>query len=84
VQVWVSDKFKFIYVRQPKSSSSAVMFAISQQLCEGRVCSRDELRPAFTLEEIPWDKYFVFTFVRNPWTRILSAYHMFNDKHLRR
>lgn len=83
LQVYVSDKWKFIYIRQPKSSSSSVLIALTQQLCRGQ-CKSNELRAVTKLDEKKWEEYFVFTFVRNPWTRLLSAYHMFNGKHLRR
>eukprot|EP00892_Ulva_mutabilis_P011502 jgi/Ulvmu1/8724/UM047_0065.1 len=78
-QVYVSDTWKFIYIRQPKASSSTMLQAIRSQLCGGR-CKP----PHFYQEQdknkfLPkWESYFVFTVVRNPWTRALSAYSMFN------
>lgn len=79
VQVWVSDTWKFIYMRQPKSSSSAVIGSIKSQLCKG-YCRRGDLYPETDMGSLAliWDSYFVFTFVRNPWTRALSAYSMFS------
>lgn len=78
-QVYVSDAWKFIYIRQPKASSSTMLHAIRSQLCGG-TC-----KPPFFYQEhdktklLPkWESYFVFTIVRNPWTRALSAYSMFN------
>lgn len=75
----MSDTWRFIYIRQPKASSSSMLQAIRSQLCGG-TC-----RPPFfyqehtkALFEAKWESYFVFTIVRNPWTRALSAYSMFN------
>ena len=90
-QVHVSHKWKFIFVRQPKASSTAVMVAIKKQLCglssakHGLQCKPDEFREVQQrLPDKLWQEYFVFTVVRNPWVRMLSAYHMFNKTFLRR
>lgn len=90
VQVYISEKWRFIYIRQPKSSSTAVITAVKTQLCglaAGKGdCELDEFRLA-TEEDINsriWEDFFVFTFVRNPWTRMLSAYNMFQQFFLRR
>ena len=79
LQIYVSDTWKFIYIRQPKASSSSMLHAIRSQLCGG-TC-----RPPLFYQEqdkakiqAKWEEYFVFTIVRNPWTRALSAYSMFN------
>jgi Sulfotransferase family len=88
VQVYISDKWKFIYVRQPKSSSTAVLHAIKKQLCglaDGNGdCRTEDFRQISDLEEHKWRSYFVFTFVRNPWLRVLSAHKMFSLIFLRR
>lgn len=79
LQVYVSDTWQFIYIRQPKASSSSMLHTIRTQLCGG-TCKP----PHFYQEhdkakfEAKWASYFVFTAVRNPWTRALSAYSMFN------
>jgi hypothetical protein len=85
VQVYVSDRYKFLYIRQPKSSSTAVLGAIKGQLCGGK-CDKDQLRPLH-IHRVPddiWNEYLVFTFVRNPWTRILSSYKFLHSHFLRR
>lgn len=91
-QAYISHKFKFIYVRQPKSSSSAVLLAINRQLC-GNTCNYQEpdqwgekLDPQLVgeISDEHWNNYFVFTVVRNPWTRILSTYKFLHHEHLRR
>jgi hypothetical protein len=90
VQVYISEKWRFIYVRQPKSSSTAIIAAIKTQLCglEDRKadCEPDEFRLADSrdISDHVWEEFFVFTFVRNPWTRMLSAYRMFQERLLRR
>ena len=83
----ISRKWRFIYVRQPKSSSTAVIAAIKSQLCgvaEGSVdeCAEDEFALAAHISEDEWRNFFVFTVVRNPWTRLLSAHTMFNTHFL--
>lgn len=75
----MSATWKFIYLRQPKSSSSAVIGSIKTQLCKG-ICGHKDLYPEKDMVALSklWDSYFVFTVVRNPWTRALSAYTMFS------
>lgn len=83
----ISHKWKFIFVRQPKSSSTAIMVAIKSQLC-GLVdgvgeCAPDEFTSANDVTDEQWRDYFVFTVVRNPWIRMLSAHTMFTKHFLR-
>lgn len=83
VQVYVSDEWRFIYVRNPKSSSTALLNAITEQLCGGECSERQlKLRGMVEMFAPKWEEYFVFTVVRNPWTRALSAYTMFNSHFL--
>ena len=90
VQVYISERWRFIYIRQPKSSSTAVLFAI-RRLCLAnggkKGCERDQFRKVAREEYIgdeTWKDFFVFTFIRNPWTRLLSGYKMFDHNFLRR
>lgn len=85
VQVYVSETWKFIFVRNPKSSSTAIIAAIKNQLCN-RSCSDEQFRQVRVMQQLTakWDSYFVFTVVRNPWLRGLSAYGMFTKSFLRR
>ena len=97
VQAWVSHKYKFIYLRLLKSASSTVLGALFQSICSktdesGRArCKPDELAEVPNLKagspealEVDrwWREYFVFSFVRNPWSRLSSAYFMFTSKDL--
>lgn len=72
-QVHVSHAHRLAFARQPKSASTAVMAAM-------RESAMDEL---VEMERAP-PGYFVFTFVRNPWTRAASAHRMMNRSFLRR
>jgi hypothetical protein len=90
MQVWISRKWRFIFIRQPKSSSTAIMVAIKSQLC-GLVdpenydrCQLDEFKVAGAIPEETWRDFFVFTVVRNPWTRMLSAHNMFRKHFLKK
>jgi Sulfotransferase family len=90
VQVWVSKKWRFIFIRQPKSSSTAVMVAIKSQLCgladpsNVNNCDPDQFAVAEDITDAMWREFFVFTIVRNPWTRLLSAHTMFTKHFLKK
>ena len=79
-QVFVSIKYKFIYIRQPKASSTSLMAVMNTLYCGGRKCKTHEftqVSEAETLSSAMWRSYFVFTVVRNPIARMISAYLMF-------
>lgn len=92
MQVYVSEKYKFVFIRQPKSSSTAVLHGLEALVCDGTLrkggCSSDQLRrvtnPRKDISRDQWKDFFVFTVVRNPWIRMLSAYSMFNEGFLHR
>lgn len=86
MQIWLSDKYRFVYLRQPKSSSKIVLRAVRKDICRRGACLPDEFR-LVELSEYPkflprLKEYFVFTFVRNPWTRSLSVFSMFHQHFL--
>lgn len=88
MQIFVSHKFKFIYVRQQKSSSSTIITAITRTFCgDIGVCTDDEfkreLNPNNRISQEQWREYFVFTWVRNPWVRMESSYRFLCGKFLR-
>ena len=85
LQVFVSEEYKFVYIRQPKSSSSSTLAAIRELYCSGRECKQREfmkVADAKSLSKKMWKTFFVFTIVRNPVTRMVSAYLMFTRRFL--
>lgn len=71
-QNFISMKYEFIYIRQPKSGSTAIERAMHRLFCNSGPCSSEVLDhfrpvPGRRQEEIRWWRsFFVFTFVRNP------------------
>jgi Sulfotransferase family len=82
-QLYVSHKYRAVFVRQPKSASTAVLDALKEAMCETRTCHADEFSEVPALRPHVFDEYAVFTFVRNPWTRAVSAYRMMHKWFLR-
>eukprot|EP00892_Ulva_mutabilis_P002461 jgi/Ulvmu1/12215/UM086_0004.1 len=85
-QIWISDKWEFVYILQPKSSAKMVMRAVRKDICKKAACLPEEFR-LLDFEDIGslpdlLRRYYVFTFVRNPWTRALSTYSMFHKDFL--
>ena len=82
MQVYVSRKYRAIYVRQPKSASSTIMKSILRTLCEGKSPCDTDAFVKMWVERITyrqWSEYFVFTVVRNPWTRAASAFTFMHE-----
>ena len=81
----ISDSHRFIYVRIPKCASCSVrdMF---------RKYKTDRMQPSRRGAEyfrskwgrVKWEEYFTFSFVRNPWGRLVSMYAFLLNVHNRR
>ncbi len=67
-QVTVSDKRQFIYIGTPRSGSSALHY------CLGSNFVTDAVQKDIDISNPKYKNYFKFTFVRNPWDRVLSCY----------
>lgn len=70
------DTHKCIYVRIPKCASQSVSKALFGNLGGGHRTIR-EYRMVFSAQEFA--SYFKFAFVRNPWDRLVSAYHFLRE-----
>ena len=66
------DQYQCIFVRIPKTASRSISRALFGNLSGGHT-SMKRYQIIFSKEE--FDCYFKFTFVRNPWSRIFSAYN---------
>ena len=87
----ISERWRFIYIKLAESSSSAILKAMhkicSEASGEERKCNEEEftrVRDPRTIDDQTWNDFFVFTIVRNPWARMLSAYKTFTRNFLRK
>lgn len=82
----MSRRFRFIYIRTAKSSSSSILLAIKNTFCGGQRCGHSYLKQvkdaAADVSDADWRSFFVFTWLRNPFTRLASAYFMFSERFL--
>jgi len=87
----IDHEHKFVYVRVPKTGSSSVMSTLFPELWPKHV-SRDTpgswlydkshvpldmIKDELTSEQ--YNSYFKFSFVRNPYDRLVSSYFYYND-----
>ncbi len=66
------DEYQCIFVRIPKSASMSITTALFGNISGGHNSIRD-YQLIFSKKD--FDNYFKFTFVRNPWDRVFSAYN---------
>ena len=80
-----SERYKFIYIDVPKTASASIRYALVK-LTQGEASVLPEHNPLEWYKEsgrlkASLDEYFIFTFVRNPWARIVSAYFYLERTH---
>lgn len=80
-RIAVSRKHKFIYFRIPKAANSTVVTALHEDAASEGYASRDakhsfDRASTLTRDEVAElkDRFFLFTVVRDPYSRLLSAY----------
>ena len=69
VGIW--DQHKLVYIRIPKSGSTSILGA-NDGIHTGRTC-REIRMPLRQINRLD-DSWTVFSFVRNPWARLVSTY----------
>jgi hypothetical protein len=70
------DTYKCIYVRIPKCASRSISQSLFDNLGGGHKTIL-EYQLIFSSKE--FNSYFKFAFVRNPWDRLVSAYHFLKE-----
>ena len=69
----VNNQHKFIFVHVYRTGGTSIDKAFGGNNHKGGTHT--------ALETVPnWKDYFSFAFVRNPWDRVVSAYHMHKTK----
>lgn len=89
----ISHKHKFVFFSNPKAASESVREAldpysdvgseVEHPIYHHHVTPRD-MRAHFEQQGWDWDDYLKFTFVRNPWDRLVSYYYYFKPDRDRR
>ncbi|KAL3787219.1 hypothetical protein HJC23_012340 [Cyclotella cryptica] len=77
----VSDEYKFVYIHVLKSGGTATKEFLRKSLCgeNDNDCTKVDprvIRPFSCRHAVNIDGYFVFSFVRNPFSRMYSMYSM--------
>lgn len=71
----ISPKYKFIYISVPKAASRSLVTALYRKPMIDYGSFEDHNNYSRLLKRnAHYQKYFKFTFVRNPWSRAVSAY----------
>lgn len=70
------DENKCIFVHIPKSAGVSVSRALFGNLAGGHAGIN---RYQIIFSQYEFDTYFKFTYVRNPWDRLVSAFHFFKE-----
>ncbi len=74
----ISNNYKIIYVHIQKTGGSTVSSLMAENFSDTKqfLNKHDQLLWGKMSLLQDWDKYFKFTFVRNPWDRLVSWYSM--------
>ena len=71
----ILNQHQSIFIHIPKTGGTSIEKFFNMRMFHrtGKHDSAAKLRK--TLDELTWAKYFKFSFVRNPWDRMVSYYH---------
>ena len=91
--VFISDKHKTIFIKVPKTGSTSIVHSIenifdkkyNNKLPEEYRCFgglRKHIPASDIAKHMPeiWKNYFTFSFVRNPYYHVISAYYQLKNK----
>lgn len=71
----ISHKYNFIYISIPKAASRSMMdIFIWRPVADMDCFEKNEEITKLIKQQVKYKKYFKFTFVRNPWSRVVSCY----------
>ena len=77
----ISHKHKFVYIAITKTGSSTICNTLNEysdirfnKSHNQPNMGASELKKKFDMQNWNWEEYFKFTFVRNPWERIVSQW----------
>lgn len=77
----ISDDYKLVFLHIPKTGGSSIYRALEKAVGARRQNeTHTEIVRAKEFLGKKWERYFKFSFVRNPWDRIVSAYE-YNRQH---
>ena len=68
----ISHNYKIIFVHVIKTAGSSIQNVLNLQQVSGHASAK---RIRHIVGDIIWNEYFKFTFVRNPYDKIVSQYH---------
>lgn len=79
----VSHKHKFIYIHIPKAAGTSIenaLYRLASQSSGSDWARREKVYRNKELFDLikTHEKYFTFTFVRNPYSKLVSLYHFYN------
>lgn len=79
----ISEKHKIIFIHIHKTAGQSITDYMEKNLPDSKPFLNKHdfaINGKIALGEEKWDEYFKFAFVRNPWDRLVSWYHMFKLK----
>lgn len=74
LDIIISHKYKFIWIGIPKVATRSFIDALIKNPKHDYGCEQFKLTLEELAEFVNLEDYFVFSFVRNPWARIVSCY----------
>jgi len=75
----ISHKHKFLYIHIPKCGGVSIKNALKNNEVKRDLLHNDLNNKRLIKQEDKLKKYFKFSFVRNPWDRMISLYHYFSQ-----